>query len=220
MSGLSLVLAAGTAHGGNQQEEAIADAVRLALTRAVTDSAPPQMQFGDIHQRINYLNWLGAMSTRLREDLPDLQSRIEFLETTWYEARRAGLDAALVLAVIEVESAFRKYAISSAGATGYMQVMPFWTRVVGDGDRSKLFHMQSNLRYGCAILRMYLDQEEGDYFLALGRYNGSRGQSAYPDAVLRAWKRWEYKVAADKLKVEPQIEPQVQPALPHNRDIS
>lgn len=193
LSGLSLLLATGLAHAGNQQEEAIADGVRLALARAVTDGSPPQIQFRDIDQRISYLNWLGDMSMRLRDTIPDLQTRIEFLETTWYESRRAGLDTALVLGVIEVESAFRKYAISSAGATGYMQVMPFWTRVVGDGDRSKLFHMQSNLRYGCAILRMYLDQEAGDYFLALGRYNGSRGESAYPDAVLKAWRRWEYQ---------------------------
>jgi len=193
LSGLSLLLTAALAHGGNQQEEAIADGVRLALARAVTEGGPPQLQFRDIDQRIGYLNWLGAMSMRLRDTIPDLQTRIEFLETAWYEARRAGLDTALVLGVIEVESAFRKYAISSAGATGYMQVMPFWTRVAGDGDRSKLFHMQSNLRYGCAILRMYLDQEAGDYFLALGRYNGSRGEAAYPDAVLKAWRRWEYK---------------------------
>ncbi|WP_157056788.1 lytic transglycosylase domain-containing protein [Herbaspirillum autotrophicum] len=205
LSGLSLLLATGSAHAGNQQEEAIADGVRMALARAVTDGSPPQIQFPDIDQRIRYLNWLGDMSMRLRDIIPDLQTRIEFLETTWYESRRAGLDTALVLGVIEVESAFRKYAISSAGATGYMQVMPFWTRVVGDGDRSKLFHMQSNLRYGCAILRMYLDQEAGDYFLALGRYNGSRGESAYPDAVLKAWRRWEY---------------QAKPMLSRQRDIS
>jgi soluble lytic murein transglycosylase-like protein len=132
------------------------------------------------------------MSDRLREIVPDRRGRLELLESAWYEARRAGLDPALVLGLIQVESAFRKYAISSAGATGYMQVMPFWTRVIGDGDRRKLFHMRSNLRYGCVILRLYLDQEGGDYFMALGRYNGSRGQAEYPNAVLSAWKRWEY----------------------------
>ena len=99
----------------------------------------------------------------------------------------------MVLGLIQVESAFRKYAISTAKAHGYMQVMPFWTRLVGDGDRRKLFHMQTNLRYGCAILRLYLDMERGNLFLALGRYNGSRGRSEYPNAVLSAWKNWEHK---------------------------
>ena len=99
----------------------------------------------------------------------------------------------LVLGLVQVESAFRKYAVSPVGARGYMQVMPFWTRVIGDGDAAKLFHMQTNLRYGCSILRLYIDMERGDLFLALGRYNGSRGKPEYPNAVLDAWKRWQYK---------------------------
>jgi soluble lytic murein transglycosylase-like protein len=132
------------------------------------------------------------MSERLKRKLPDRQVRIEFLETAWYESRRAGLDPALVLGLIQVESAFRKYAVSQVGAHGYMQVMPFWTRVIGDGDRRKLFHMQTNLRYGCSILRMYIDMEGGNLYLALGRYNGSRGQAQYPNAVLAAWKKWEF----------------------------
>jgi|SRR5450830_1608478 len=179
------------AHAGNQKEEQLADSVRLALAQAVADARPPTPQFNDIEQRIAYLNWLGDMSARLSEKLPDRQERLELLASAWYEAKRAGLDPALVLGLIQVESAFRKYAISSAGATGYMQVMPFWTRAIGDGDRRKLFHMRSNLRYGCAILRLYLDQEGGDYFMALGKYNGSRGLPDYPNAVLKAWKRWE-----------------------------
>jgi soluble lytic murein transglycosylase-like protein len=97
----------------------------------------------------------------------------------------------LVLGLIQVESAYRKYAVSMVGARGYMQVMPFWAKVIGDDDRSKLFHMQTNLRYGCAILRMYLDMEAGNLYLALGRYNGSRGRPEYPNAVLAAWKKWE-----------------------------
>jgi soluble lytic murein transglycosylase-like protein len=124
--------------------------------------------------------------------LPDRQVRIEFLETLWYEARRSGLAPDLVLGLVQVESAFRKYAMSPVGARGYMQVMPFWTRVIGDGDPNKLFHMQTNLRYGCSILRLYIDMERGDLFLALGRYNGSRGRPEYPNAVLDAWKRWEF----------------------------
>jgi soluble lytic murein transglycosylase-like protein len=180
------------AQAGNQKEEALADSVRLALSRAITDSAPPKVRIDDIDQRIKYLHWLGEMSSRLAKRLPDRQVRIEFLETLWYEARRAGLAPDLVLGLVQVESAFRKYAMSPVGARGYMQVMPFWTRVIGDGDPGKLFHMQTNLRYGCSILRLYIDMERGDLFLALGRYNGSRGKPEYPNAVLYAWKRWEF----------------------------
>lgn len=182
------------AGAGNQKEEAMADSVRAALSRAITDSRPPKPQFSDIQERIKYLYWLGEMSERLKKKMPDVQMRLEFLQTAWYEAKRAGIDPAMVLGLIQVESAFRKYAVSHAGAHGYMQVMPFWTRVIGDGDRRKLFHMQTNLRYGCSILRMYIDMENGNLFLALGRYNGSRGRAEYPDAVRAAWKRWEYKI--------------------------
>jgi soluble lytic murein transglycosylase-like protein len=188
-----LMVVTSSAFAGNQKEEAMADSVRIALSRAITDSRPPKVQFADIKERIAYLNWLGEMSDRLRKKLPDVQVRLEFLETTWYEARRAGLDPSLVLGLIQVESAFRKYALSPVGAHGYMQVMPFWTRVIGDSDRRKLFNMQTNLRYGCSILRMYIDMERGDLYLALGRYNGSRGRPEYPNAVLSAWRRWEYK---------------------------
>lgn len=179
------------AFAGNQKEEALSDAVRLALARAVTDTSPPRPHFDTINERIKYLYWLGDMSGRLKKRLPDFQARLDLLKTAWYEAKRAGLDPALVLGLIQVESNFRKYAVSNAGAQGYMQVMPFWTRLVGDGDRSKLFNMQANLRYGCSILRMYIDMEKGDLFLALGRYNGSRGQPQYPNAVLAAWKQWQ-----------------------------
>ncbi|WP_194721187.1 lytic transglycosylase domain-containing protein [Noviherbaspirillum malthae] len=181
------------AHAGNQKEEALADSVRLALARSISDARPPKPEFPDIEERIKYLHWLGEMSERLKKRLPDMQVRREFLQTAWYEAKRAGLDPAMVLGLIQVESGFRKYAVSHVGAHGYMQVMPFWTRVIGDGDRRKLFNMQTNLRYGCSILRLYLDMEKGDLYLALGRYNGSRGRPEYPNAVLAAWKRWEFK---------------------------
>ncbi len=187
-----LVLHIGIATAGNQKEEALADSVRMALSRAISDPSPPKPQFTNIDERIRYLHWLGEMSGRLKKRIPDPQVRREFLQTAWYEARRAGLDPALVLGLIQVESAFRKYAVSPVGAHGYMQVMPFWTRAIGDGDRRKLFHMQTNLRYGCSILRMYLDMENGNLFLALGRYNGSRGRPEYPNAVLAAWKQWEH----------------------------
>ena len=180
-----------TAHAGNQKEEALADSVRLALANAINDARPPQPVFRDEAARRRYQQWLDEMSGRLRRKLPDAQLRTEFLATTWYEATRAGLDPALVLGLIQVESAYRKYAVSMAGARGYMQVMPFWTGVIGDSDRKKLFHMQTNLRYGCAILRLYIDMEAGSLYLALGRYNGSRGRPEYPNAVLAAWKKWE-----------------------------
>ncbi len=179
------------AQAGNQKEEALADSVRIALSRAITDPRPPELSFASDADRRDWQRWFDTMSRRLHSRMPDNMVRSEFLQTLWYEARRAGLEPALVLGLIQVESGFRKYAISKAGARGYMQVMPFWTRVIGDGQPSRLFHMQTNLRYGCAILRMYIDMERGDLFLALGRYNGSRGQPEYPNAVRTAWKRWE-----------------------------
>jgi soluble lytic murein transglycosylase-like protein len=100
------------------------------------------------------------------------------------------------LGLVQVESGFRKYVISSAGARGYMQVMPFWARLIGDGQVTHLFHMQTNLRFGCAILRHYLNMEQGDLFMALGRYNGSRGRPEYPNAVLAARRQWDYLPAA------------------------
>ena len=192
---LALLLAVGVLHradAGNQREEAIADAVRVALARAIADSRPPQLSFASDTDKASWQSWFDAMSQRLHSRMPDALLRTEFLQTVWYESRRAGLDPAMVLGLIQVESGFRKYAISKAGARGYMQVMPFWTRVIGDGQPSRLFHMQSNLRYGCAILRMYIDMERGNLYLALGRYNGSRGKPDYPNAVRAAWKRWEH----------------------------
>ncbi len=150
-----------------------------------------------MQDRIEYLAWLGEMSERLQPRVGDYAARVEFLKTLDYEALRAGLDRQLVLGLIQIESNFRKYAISSAGARGYMQVMPFWTQVIGNGDQRRLFEMRTNLRYGTVILRHYIDLEQGDLFMALGRYNGSRGRPQYPDAVLAAWKkRWNYDASA------------------------
>ena len=149
-------------------------------------------EFKDTQAESNHLRWLAAMSDRLLTKKAELRARKEFLQTVWYESKRAGLDTALVLGLIQVESNFRKFAVSIVGARGYMQVMSFWARVIGDSDASKLFHMQTNLRFGCVILRHYLDREKGDVFLGLGRYNGSRGKSPYPDAVLGAKRKWEF----------------------------
>jgi soluble lytic murein transglycosylase-like protein len=190
-AGFGLIAIHPHAAAGGQIEEPLVDAVRSALSSAVSNSAPPVPEFADTEARLRYLRWLGRMSERLKRQKPDWNVRREFLQTVWYESRRAGLDSALVLGLVQIESNFRKFAVSSVGARGYMQVMPFWTRLLGDGDAGKLFHMQTNLRFGCVILRHYLDREQGDLFLALGRYNGSRGRAPYPNAVLGAKKQWD-----------------------------
>jgi soluble lytic murein transglycosylase-like protein len=192
VAGLGLTGWPRPAYAGAQIEEPLADAVRTALSAAIANSAPPVPEFASTAARIAYLRWLTAMSDRLYKRIRDFTSRIEFLQTAWYESHRAGLQTSLVLGLIQVESNFRKFAVSRARALGYMQVMPFWTRQIGNGDPDTLFHMQANLRFGCVILRYYLDRERGDLFMALGRYNGSRGQRPYPDAVLGAQKRWLY----------------------------
>ncbi|MCW5649742.1 MAG: lytic transglycosylase domain-containing protein [Ramlibacter sp.] len=194
-AGWGLLSTATPARAGAQVEEPLVDSVRTALSSAIANSAPPVPEFPTTEARLAYLRWLGHMSPRLARRKPDWQVRKEFLQTVWYESKRAGLDTALILGLIQVESGFRKYAVSSAGARGYMQVMPFWTRVIGDGDAGKLFHMQTNLRFGCVILRHYLDRERGDLFMTLGRYNGSRGKAPYPNAVLGARRQWEYSPA-------------------------
>jgi soluble lytic murein transglycosylase-like protein len=198
LAALAAAVVARPARAGAQREEQLADAVRGALAAAVADGAPPKPRFDRIEDRLAYLRWLGAMSERLKPRKAEHHTRVEFLEALWYESRRAGLDTALVLGLIQHESGFRKYAISPAGARGYMQVMPFWARQIGDGDAGRLFHTQTNLRFGCVILRHYLDREQGDLFLALGRYNGSRGLAPYPGAVLAARRGWVWSDTAGK----------------------
>ena len=181
------------ADAGAQQYEPMAEAVRNALAAQIADSRPPMRSFDKPEERVAYVDWLSAMSARLVRRKPEYELRMDFLRTLDYESARAGLDRQMVLGLIQVESNFRKYAVSVAGARGYMQVMPFWTKVLGDGDERKLFDMRANLRYGCLILRHYLDIEKGDLFLALGRYNGSRGRPEYPNSVMAAWQRdWRY----------------------------
>ncbi len=174
-------------HAGAQKEEALSASVRSMMQRAVADQAAPKLAFAS-HQEAQL--WLDDMSQRLAQRMPDAGYRFDFLSTVHYEATRAGLDPQLVLGLIEVESGFRKYAVSKSGARGYMQVMPFWTRSIGVREQN-LFHLRTNLRYGCTILRYYLDQEKGDLFRALGRYNGSLGRPEYPNLVKTAWhKHW------------------------------
>jgi len=190
--GAALVLSAWPlAQAGGQLEEPLADSVRTALSSAIANSAPPIPEFRDTEARLSYLRWLGAMSQRLARKKTEWLERKEFLQTVWYESKRAGLDPMLVLGLIQVESNFRKYAVSPVGARGYMQVMPFWTAMIGTAEQN-LFNLRTNLRYGCVILRHYLDMERGDMQRALARYNGSLGKkSTYADNVLHAWRaRW------------------------------
>ncbi|MBE2257540.1 MAG: lytic transglycosylase domain-containing protein [Rhodobacteraceae bacterium] len=186
---LVLLLAPLVAHAGAQKYEPLSASVHGALSRSVSDRAPQHSSFQDSTVAID---WLTEMSGRLAKRIPDRESRLDFLRSVHYEATRAGLDPQLVLGLIQVESGFKKYAVSTAGARGYMQVMPFWVKLVGRAD-DNLFHLRTNLRYGCTILRHYLDIERGDLYRALGRYNGSLGQADYPNMVRAAWhQQWKY----------------------------
>ncbi|MBL8398214.1 MAG: lytic transglycosylase domain-containing protein [Candidatus Accumulibacter sp.] len=177
------------AQAGAQKYEPLSASVQAALSRSVSDRAPPNSSFQDSLQAID---WLSEMSERLQKRIPERETRLDFLRAVHYEATRAGLDPQLVLGLIQVESRFNKYAVSSAGARGFMQVMPFWLKVIG-GPEDNLFHLRTNLRYGCTILRHYLDIERGDLYRALGRYNGSLGRPQYPNLVRSAWvNQWTY----------------------------
>ncbi len=179
------------AMAGAQVYEPLSASVQAALYKSVSDSASPRLAFSNPQEAEA---WLNTMSQRLVRFIPDEEKRRELLTTVQYEATRAGLDPQLVLGLIQVESGFKKYAVSSAAARGYMQIMPFWVKVIGTQDQN-LFHLRTNLRYGCTILRYYLDVEKGNLYRALGRYNGSLGQPEYPNIVLGAWKNhwaWNY----------------------------
>ncbi len=184
-----LALVAGAASAGAQKYEPLAASVQAALHSSIADHAAPEPKFPSVEEKIN---WLTEMSRRLERRMPDRSARLDFLKTVYYEAQRAGLDPQLVLGLIQVESGFKKYSVSAAGARGYMQVMPFWIKLIGTPDND-LFHLRTNLRYGCTILRHYLNVENGDLFRALGRYNGSLGAPEYPNLVRGAWeKQWSW----------------------------
>lgn len=181
---------ASAAFAGAQKYEPLSASVQAALHKAVSDSRPSVSSF---KTPMEAADWLGEMSRRLEKRIPNREYRIDLLRSVHYEATRAGLDPQLVLGLMQVESGFRKYAVSSAGARGYMQVMPFWVKVIGRPDDS-LFDLRTSLRYGCTILRHYLDIEKGDLFRALGRYNGSLGKPEYPNMVRAAWQnQWAYE---------------------------
>ena len=184
-----------TAFAGMQKYEPLSESVRAGGSPPISGHAPPRSSFLD---SMDAVDWLTEMSRRLEKRIANRESRLEFLRAVHYEATRAGLDPQLVLGLIQVESGFKKYAVSSAGARGFMQVMPFWIKAIGRSS-DNLFHLRTNLRYGCTILRHYLDIEQGDLYRALGRYNGSLGQAEYPNLVRGAWhNQWAY--SRDKMK--------------------
>ena len=189
IAALIVFCGAPAAFAGAQKYEPLSASVQAALHKAVSDARPPASSF---RTPMEAADWLGEMSRRMEKRIPNREYRLDLLRSVHYEATRAGLDPQLVLGLIQVESGFRKYAVSSAGARGYMQVMPFWVKLIGRHDDS-LFDLRTNLRYGCTILRHYLDIEKGDLYRALGRYNGSLGQPQYPNMVRAAWQnQWHY----------------------------
>ena len=186
---LSFLCLSSVCQAGNQREEPLSNSVKALMQKSISDLASPRLMFAS---ETEGQAWMSDMSQRMAKRLPDITYRQEFLRSVHYEATRAGLDPQLVLGLIQVESAFKKYAFSSVGARGYMQVMPFWVASIGSPEQN-LFHLRLNLRYGCTILRHYLDIEHGDLYRALGRYNGSLGKPQYPSLVVGAWrKHWEY----------------------------
>lgn len=187
---MMLLLSTANVTAGGQREEDLSHSVKAMMQKSVSDAAAPKLLFSDEQAA---QAWMTEMSQRLQKRMPDKTYREDFLTSVHYEATRAGLDPQLVLSLINVESAFKKYAVSSVGARGYMQVMPFWAKTIGNPDHN-LFDLRLNLRYGCTILRHYLDIERGNLFRALGRYNGSLGKAKYPNLVINRWRQhWDYK---------------------------
>lgn len=178
-----VLLGAGPALAAAAKPAEVDPALRRALVAAVKESAT-------FSNRFEAEVWLMDMSTRLARQVPDVGRRMALLKTVHAEATRAGLDPQIVLSLIQVESAFKRFAVSSAGAMGLMQVMPFWIDEIGRPD-DNLFDMRTNLRYGCTILAHYLKRERGNLPRALARYNGSLGQYWYPTRVATALQtRW------------------------------
>jgi soluble lytic murein transglycosylase-like protein len=180
--------------------EPLAASVNAALHAATVDKAAPDPKFASPEEKAA---WLGAMSRRLEARISDRSARLDFLKTVYYEAQRAGLDPQLVLALVDKVSGFRKYEVSPGGAQGYMQIAPSWVKRIGS-EETNLFHLRTNLRYGCTILRHYLDIESGDLFRALIRYEYDMkgndfaevapGDAGFPNAVRQLWEtKWRWK---------------------------
>lgn len=156
--------------------------LRALLIETVNDAS----SFAD---RYDAEVWLVDMSNRLKRYIKDPETRLSLLKRVHAEARRAGIEPELVLSVIHVESAFDRFAISYVGAQGLMQVMPFWKKEIGRPE-DNLTNIDTNLRYGCTILKHYIDKEKGNLIRALGRYNGSLGKTKYPQKVLSFWEKY------------------------------
>ena len=179
----------------SQALEILSYSVQAGLSSSVSDKGVEESAF---FSEAEQSAWLAEKAGKLEKVIPDRNERLSFLQSVHYEASRAGLDPELVLGLIQIESGFRKYAVSSVGAQGYMQIMPFWVPTIGKKN-DDLFHLRTNLRYGCTILRYYLDMEKGDLFMALGRYNGSRGKAKYPSLVYSAWSQWKATPTAKEI---------------------
>lgn len=186
--GIGLLLHGQPALALAQIEPADTEPVDPALVRALKHAVEDARSFAD---RFDAQVWLLDMSSRLEAIMPDPVERLQLLKVLHAEATRAGLRPELVLAVIHVESYFDRFAISRSGARGLMQVMPFWMDEIGHPE-DNLFKLQTNLRYGCTILRYYLDMEDGNLPRALGRYNGSLGSWRYPEKVFAALRNHWY----------------------------
>lgn len=178
----ALLLQPATSLAQDSRPVQIDDGLRSALLQAVNDASSFEDKFAA-------QVWLVDMSARLKRYMKDDKKRLEFLRLVHQEATRAELSPELVMAVIHVESAFQRFAISYVGARGYMQVMPFWKKEIGRQD-DNLMHPRTNLRYGCTILKHYLKRERGDWIRALARYNGSLGRTKYPEKVMLFWEKY------------------------------
>lgn len=189
VAGGAALICPGLLWAGAQREETLSDDVASVMRSSINNVNPARLVFA---RAADGERWLRDMSARLARYVPDAGERERLLVNIQYESSRAGLDTQVVLGLIEVESAFRQYAISSVGARGLMQVMPFWKNHIGQPSHN-LFDIRTNLRYGCTILRHYNNVERGNLVRALARFNGSLGSSKYPNAVLGAWRnRWQW----------------------------
>lgn len=181
---LALTLARGVLALSPQQPE-----VDAALRQMLKESIEQADSFQD---RFDAEVWLVAKSAPLARYIKDPEERFRILRLVHKEASRVGVQADLVLAVIQIESAFDPYAVSHVGAQGMMQVMPFWKKEIGR-EQDSLIDLETNLRYGCTILKYYIDKEKGRWAEGLARYNGSYGKYWYPEKVLTAWqKHWRH----------------------------
>lgn len=184
----TLLAALGAGAGAQPQTgEPVDPMLRAVLLQAVAEAE----SFDD---RFTAEVWLSDMSRRLAKQVPDSDERLHILKTVHQQATRAGVPPELVLAVIDIESDFDRFAISSASALGLMQVMPFWVKELGQSDKNVLFNIEFNVLLGCRILKYYLDMEEGDLVQGLARYNGSTGRRWYSDRVIERLRTKWYRI--------------------------